>query len=134
MIDWSRYPNFTEAEMACQHTGMTGVKPELMEHLQALRNEVGTLDVSSGYRAVAHPVEASKSRAGTHTTGYAVDIRCFGGRAHTILNAAIAQGVWTGIGVNMTGDHGQRFIHLDCLPVGGLANYEHIGRPNLWSY
>ena len=64
MLDWSRYPNFTEAEMACKHTGMTGVKPELMEHLQALRNEVGALDVSSGYRAVAHPVEASKSRAG----------------------------------------------------------------------
>lgn len=134
MIDWSKYPSFTEEEMACSHTGLTGVKPELMDNLQDLRDRVGVLQVSSGYRAVAHPIEAKKERAGAHTTGLAVDIKCFGGRAHAILGAAIEQGCWTGIGINMRGDHSQLFIHLDCLPIDGLTGYGHIGRPTLWSY
>lgn len=134
MIDWSKYPSFSEQEMACQATGDTGVKEILMDNLQELRNRVGVLYVSSGYRSPEHPIEAAKMKAGTHTTGYAVDVLCSGGRAYEVLNAAINQGVWSGIGINQNGSFQSRFIHLDCVPEEGLSGYEHISRPTLWSY
>ena len=36
-MDWSRYPNFTEAEFRCRHYGQQQMQPQFMEKLQALR-------------------------------------------------------------------------------------------------
>ena len=39
MMDWSRYPNFTEAEFRCRHCGRQEMQPALLERLQTLVEE-----------------------------------------------------------------------------------------------
>jgi len=49
-MDWN-YPNFTRAEMACQHCGAEGIQPALMDKLQELRTAYGKpMRITSGYR------------------------------------------------------------------------------------
>ena len=75
-MNWELYKNFTAKEFACQHCGKEGVKEELLNRLQALRTFLDfSFIVSSGYRCPNHPIEAKKSKPGTHATGLAVDIQ-----------------------------------------------------------
>ena len=88
-----------------------GIKEELLNRLQALRTFLNfSFVVSSGYRCPEHPIEAKKSKPGTHATGLAVDILCRGTEAYKIITHAQEYG-FTGIGVNQKGN--SRFIHLD---------------------
>ena len=99
-----------------------------LDRLQALRNKVGPLVISSGYRSVAHPVEVVKGKPGTHTMGRAVDIVCRGEKAVEVLKYALQLG-FTGIGVKQHGKEG-RFLHLDDL----TSDSYHGPRPTVWSY
>lgn len=123
-MDWSRYPNFSEDEFKCSHSGKCAMDTGFMDKLQALRSELAeAMTVTSGYRDTSHPVEASKGRPGTHTRGIAVDIACDGQQAYRIMALAMKHG-FTGIGVSQSG--GGRFLHLDTFTGGP--------RPNIWSY
>lgn len=124
-LDWSRWPNFSEAELACKHTGLCEMDPEFMDVLQAIRDEFGPMRVTSGYRHPTHPVEARKGHAtGEHTTGRCADIAVQGADALRLIKLALKHGV-TRIGVQQKG--AGRFIHLG-LGAPGLAN------PTIWSY
>ena len=123
-MDWKKYPNFTPKEMACQHCGADGIKPELMDKLQTLRTKYGKpLRVTSGYRCPQHPIEARKSTLGAHASGLAVDLGVQYKDAHEVLRIAFELG-FSGIGVQQKGSG--RFIHLD---VADTDN-----RPTVWSY
>jgi len=123
-MDWTKYPNFSEAEMRCRHTGRVAMDPAFMERLQALRTQYGRpMRVTSGYRDRTHPAEARKAQPGTHTMGRAVDIAVRGKDAFDLVALAMDYG-FTGIGVQQHGN--TRFIHLDDL--------EGPTRPALWSY
>ncbi|WP_119169062.1 D-Ala-D-Ala carboxypeptidase family metallohydrolase [Algihabitans albus] len=126
VTDWSRYPNFTESEFVCSHTGRCEMQSELLDKLQALRSQLGQpLVVSSGYRDPSHPVEGRKVSPGAHAYGYAVDLRCNGQLAYLVL--AFAAGIgFERIGVAQKGARGSRFIHLDTWPDGPA--------PAVWSY
>jgi zinc D-Ala-D-Ala carboxypeptidase len=125
MIDWGKYPNFTAKEMACTHCGADGVKPQLMDKLQALRNRYGKpMRITSGYRCPQHPVEARKTTPGAHALGLAADVGVEGAEAYQILKLAFELG-FTGIGVQQKGSG--RFIHLD-VRAGELPG------PTCWSY
>ena len=125
MIDWGKYPNFKAAEFKCTHCGADGVKPELLDKIQALRTAYGKpMKVTSGYRCPQHPIEAKKSTPGAHALGLACDIGVEGGEAYSVLKLAFAAG-FTGIGVQQKGSG--RFIHLD------IRNGELPG-PTVWSY
>jgi zinc D-Ala-D-Ala carboxypeptidase len=125
MIDWGKYPNFTAKEMACQHCGADGIKPELMDKLQALRVKYGkAMRITSGYRCPQHPIEAKKSAPGAHALGIACDVGVEGAEAHKVLQLAFELG-FTGIGVQQKGTG--RFIHLD-VRAGQLPG------PTVWSY
>ena len=126
-MNWELYKNFKPEEFACQHCGKEGIKEELLNRLQALRTFLNfSFVVSSGYRCLEHPIEAKKSKPGTHTTGLAVDILCRGTEAYKIITYAQEYG-FTGIGVNQKGN--SRFIHLD------IADHsEERPRPTVWSY
>jgi uncharacterized protein YcbK (DUF882 family) len=65
---------------------------------------------------------------GPHTTGRAIDIRLYGGRAFRLDSLAKQYGM-TGIGVAQHGARGSRFLHLDDLE----ANESRL-RPWIWSY
>jgi zinc D-Ala-D-Ala carboxypeptidase len=127
MLDWRLYPNFSEAEFRCKHTGKAPMHPEFMRRLQTLRTAYGKpLAITSGYRDATHPIERAKASPGAHASGRACDIGVQGAEALRVLQLAIDLG-FTGIGVQQKG--GGRFIHLDDVPAGPGA-----ARPTIWSY
>lgn len=125
-MDWSKYPNFSESEMQCKHTGKCEMNPLFMEWLQALRSEFNRpFIITSAYRDVTHPVEASKDSRGAHTYGCAVDIAIRGEEAMRLFVLAHNMGCRR-IGYNQKGNG--RFIHLD------MANL-YANKPKAtWSY
>lgn len=127
-MDWTDYPNFTEAEFLCKHTGRCDMQPEFMARLQRLRAIYGKpMIVTSGYRDPSHPAEARKSKSGAHAKGRAVDIAVTGADALRIIEVAQLLR-FTGIGVQQKG--GGRFIHLDDCET----ERDGIARPAIWSY
>lgn len=123
MIDWSDYPNFSEAEMRCKHTGRCEMDARFMRRLQQLRSVYGKpMTVTSGYRDPSHPDEAGKANPGEHTTGHAVDIAVQGPDALRLIKLAVDIG-FTRVGVQQKGDG--RFIHLGDSPQFP---------PGIWSY
>lgn len=125
-MNWSDYPNFTQAEMRCKHTGKCEMDPRFMQRLQQLRSVYGQpMTVTSGYRDPSHPAEAGKGTPGAHTMGRAVDIAVRGADAVRLLQLALQMG-FTGVGVAQKGTN--RFIHLDDVAPGTLP------RPMIWSY
>lgn len=123
-MSWN-FKNFREEEFACQHCGEKGIKLELVEKLQELRDRYNKpIRVTSGYRCRKHPIEAVKDIPGSHNEGYAVDIACDRENAYEILGLAL-QLKFTGIGVNQKGN--ARFLHLD-------ISKDKKPRPTVWSY
>lgn len=115
---------FTDDELACSCCGRLEFDPQFLVLLNAIRERVGPMPVSSGYRCPNHPIEArKKGGAGEHSTGFAVDIAVSGWRAHKLIEVAMALGI-PRIGVNQKGSH--RFIHL------GMN--EDFPNPTVWSY
>ena len=103
------------------------INHKLIDKLQLLRDDLGfPLVISSGYRCSEHPIEANKSKPGTHAEGIAVDIAVSHEKALELLYKSIAHG-FKGIGVNQKGNG--RFIHLD---IAEVENYS--PRPHIWSY
>ena len=99
---------FTRQEFACQYTGKNEIKPEFIERLDELREACGfPFIITSGYRDEAHPIEARKSKAGTHAQGIAADVKVTDGlQRFKIVKEAIRLG-FTGIGV------AHNFVHID---------------------
>jgi zinc D-Ala-D-Ala carboxypeptidase len=125
-MNWSLYPNFSEAEFRCRHTGKCLMHPDFMARLQQLRTVYGRpMRISSGYRDRTHPVEARKATTGAHTMGRAADIAVEGWEAMRLVQLAVECG-FSGIGVQQKGSG--RFIHVDDVPSVLLP------RPAMWSY
>lgn len=121
--------NFTEAEVACRcGCGMT-LAQDFLDKVQVLRDAVGfPTPVTSAARCPKHNAKVSSTGAtGPHTTGRAIDLAVNRERAYVVLAAALASGLFTGIGVQQKGSG--RFVHLDDLP-----NTAGQPRPTVWSY
>ncbi len=128
MIDWQRYPNFSESELRCR-CGCDTIKldVQLMEVLQSVRTKHGKpMKITSGYRCDKHPIEAGKIKPGSHNTGSACDVQCTGRDAYDLLKLFCADDRVKGIGVNQSGRHHKRYLHVDVIT--------NSPRPNLWSY
>jgi len=127
----SETPYFSAIEMQCKcGCARADMDGDFMAALQALREVLGPLDVSSGFRCPAYNARISTTGSnGPHTTGRAADLRVQGHRAYALIGAAQAQGM-TGLGVSQKGPHAARFVHLDNLPAGETGGM----RPWLWSY
>lgn len=119
MIDWSRYPNFSENEFRCACCGEARMNPTFLARLQWLRTRVGLpLTITSGYRCPDYNARVSSTgRNGPHTTGCAADIACLDQRK---LIACASYDDFPGLGV------GRTFTHLDTLTTHP--------RPNVWTY
>lgn len=128
-VDWDKYPNFNEGELACKHTGESNMHPFMMDVLQEIRHTFGKpIFISSGYRSKRHPVEASKDMPGEHALGMAVDIACHGKNAIDLIAIAVSRGVRR-IGVHQKGRASTRFIHL-----GVADKFDTHLRAALWTY
>jgi len=125
MINWSDYPNFTEAEMRCHcGCGRADMNPEFMEILQRVRRFYSRpMPVTSGYRCPNF--DQSIGGAGVHPTGNAADISVAGQLSFELLIAAVGMNI-RGIGFKQHGPYDQRFMHLDTF-TGPL-------RPRIWTY
>jgi uncharacterized protein YcbK (DUF882 family) len=122
-MNWALYPNFSEAEFRCKHTGKCEMHPDFMQRLQWLRDVYGKpMVVTSGYRAPSHPDEVCKAKPGEHTFGRAADIAVQGQDALRLIRFALDVG-FTRIGVQQKGSG--RFIHL-----GDSPDFP----PGIWSY
>lgn len=99
--------------------------PETMELADELRRICGfPFVISSGYRCPDHNANVSSTgRTGPHTTGRSFDVAVSHENAVTILEHALQNQAFRGIGVNQKG--AGRFLHLDTVP-----------RPTrtIWSY
>ncbi len=128
LYNYDRWPNFTKEELVCQETGEENPNVDefklLMVYVQMLRTWADIpFYVSSAYRAPEHSDEAKKLNGpGMHSKA-AIDIRVPMRDCHRILKKAYELG-FTGVGINLTGDPGQRFIHLD----------QRTSEPRAWSY
>jgi len=124
-MNWDLYPNFSEEEFTCSHTGLCQMDEEFMILLQTIRAEYGKpMVITSGYRHKTHPIELRKSKPGEHTLGTCADIAVQGADAVKLLGIAIALGA-TRVGVQQKGSG--RFLHLG-IGGGSLSN------PWMWSY
>jgi len=125
MTNWDKYPSFSAAEMACKcGCGQADMDDNFMSMLQGLRNAVGPIPVTSGYRCE----EYNKSISGgpAHPAGMAVDVAVSRASAYRMLKTAFLYG-FSGIGIQQKGDG--RFLHLDTLKNSPTAP-----RPTIWSY
>lgn len=127
----SPWANFAYAELRCRcgHCDSNGheMDPAFMARLQRLRDAYGKpMQLTSAYRCARHPSEAKKAAPGEHFDGRAVDVRCRGGDALTLLRLALPLG-FNRVGIHQKGD--ARFLHLGLAPVGGR-----LPCPAIWSY
>ena len=131
MIEWHKYPNFSEDEFKCSASGVCIMRPIFLDALQELRHKYGkSMVISSGYRnPEKHPIEMKKTRPGAQAHGLAADIVVAYQDAYNVLNLAIELGYFTGIGISQKGDAASRFIHLDMMEPS-----EQFPRPTIWSY
>ena len=123
--------NFSWKEMQCQcGCGRSDMDRDFMDLLQQLRDRVGPLSITSGFRCKAHnQAVSSTGSTGPHTTGKASDVKCSGELASKVNIEASRLG-FTGFGFSQRGKHSNRYIHLDTL-----KNDETKGpRPTVWSY
>ena len=108
-------PNFSRSEMACRcGCGLDEMDQEFMRMLQALRDEIVPMPVTSGFRCDAHNNEVSTVKNGPHTLAKAADILISGERAMQLFEKARQIG-FSGIGLNQKGHHHRRFVHVDTL-------------------
>ena len=116
-------PNFFAQEMSCKcGCGKHGMDEEFMRMLQELRNEVGALRISSGFRCEDHNDKVSKIKNGPHTQAKASDILISGERAMLLFERARKIG-FSGIGVSQKGPHHKRFVHVGTLERKALWSY-----------
>lgn len=126
VTDWSLYPNFSESEFACSHTGKCEMKKSYMDIIQAIRTEYGKpMSVNSGFRDKTHPIEAKKSKPGEHYYGACGDYDVPVEDVYLVVNIAIKHGI-TRIGVSQK-EGAPRFLHLGI----GAAD---LPFPRIWSY
>ena len=128
LYDYSKWDGkLTKRELVCQHTGEENPNvaefTALIDLVYKLRLKMGIpFRVSSAYRHPTHPIEAKKLTGPGQHTAAAIDIRVPILDCHRFMKEAFKMG-FTGIGVNLTGEYGQRFIHLDLRET-----------PKVWSY
>jgi uncharacterized protein YcbK (DUF882 family) len=124
--------DFRASEFACRHCGALGVQYRLVELLQGLRDRLGPIRITSGYRCPKHRLERIKAKPGRHTEGIAADIT---GPPQAMIWAALKDfPEFAGVGI---APH-QRFVHLDIrsgVPRGGRVvwAYDRQGRQVRWS-
>ena len=99
---------------ANSNVDIVNLHPNLLEMISKIEDILQEeLVITSGFRDKTHPIEASKSKPGTHygngTHGYAVDIASIGGTAtYRLVQAAIQVGIKR-IGINRKSN----FVHID---------------------
>ncbi len=107
-IDTMLSKNFHSAEFACRcGCGGNTISQELVDMLQGIRDRLGRIDITSGYRCKAHNKAVGGVKESAHTKGLAVDIACtVGADRYALLDTIFVAGFYR-IGI------AKSFIHVD---------------------
>ncbi len=100
--------NFHSAEFACKcGCGGNTISQSLVDMLQGIRDRLGRVDITSGYRCEAHNKAVGGVPNSAHTKGLAVDIACsVGADRYALLDTVFVAGFYR-IGI------AKSFIHVD---------------------
>jgi zinc D-Ala-D-Ala carboxypeptidase len=108
--DSTRWPNFTEQEVACSHCGELGVTEDALDTLQALRTAIQKpMTINSGYRCPEHNQAIGGAEKSYHVRGLAFDIS-LQGHDKDKLSASAQEAGFKGFGYYDT------FLHVDTGP------------------
>jgi len=129
-MNWRHFSYENDPKLMCScGCGRQEMDDRFMQIIDQIRHVEGLAwVVRSGFRCPEYNNRVSSTGFdGPHTTGRAIDVAMFGGRARVLLRKLPDE--ITGIGVSQRGDYGKRFLHFDNLPTAP-------GRPRpwLWSY
>lgn len=123
-MNWSRWPNFTEAEFACScgcsHADM---EPRFLDALQMLRTSYGyPMVVTSGFRCPKHNTTIGGHPRSAHMRGLAGDFQVYGERLRALL--LLIGSTFHGLGIAQKAELSARFVHLDMAdPPGRVWSY-----------
>ncbi len=107
-LNWSNYPNFERIEFECNcGCGRADMDPAFMQRIQKMRNYVGPMKITSGFRCENHSEEKKKIRGGAHSIGHAADIQYSSARQLAAMLGVAENWGFKGIGVSGS------FLHLD---------------------
>ena len=108
--------NFSRREFACHcGCGDASVVPELVEHLQELRDLIGQpVIVVSGFRCQTHNTAVDGARHSQHLVGRAADVRVRGMSPIEIKRLAETIPAFRDGGIGLY----DAFVHLDVRPNG----------------
>jgi zinc D-Ala-D-Ala carboxypeptidase len=122
---------FTPREVACKGSGQIKLYLPFGKLMDEIRDAYGRPIIpNSWYRSPSHnAAESDTGYDGPHTTGAAVDIRCYGKDAFALVAIATRLGVKR-IGVSQKGSHEKRFVHLDMAERTGSG----FPSPWIWTY
>lgn len=107
------YPYFKSKELICKcgKCGGGQMNDEFMRYLIIIRTECCfPFIITSAYRCEEHNKKVGGSANSAHTKGLAVDIRCNGDQAYTVIKQAMGYPIY-GIGIAQKGN--SRYVHLD---------------------
>ena len=107
---WNGIKYFKPSELACQHCGKDGVKLELVEKLDRLR-ELYRLPIksNSAFRCRDHPLSITRPTS-SHILGEACDISAKSSRErYTLLQLILKNNLFDRIGISDK----EGFIHVD---------------------
>jgi hypothetical protein len=109
-IDWSKYPNFSESEFACNcGCGQTKINEEIVMVLQAMRDMYGKpIRLNSAYRCLNYNRSIGSKDTSSHVRGKAVDIL-----TPTLRDRFALVNIAMQCGIKRIGIYKNSFIHID---------------------
>ena len=145
-FDWKTVKYFKESEFncpSCKNTGADGMNPNLIKLMEAIREQFGKTQITSGYRCAAYNKKVGGISGSQHTKGNACDFYIAGkgdtykGRLEIIKwaikyanenglkfrygytvdpnNNGVGQGFYSdGVGKRTTSSTMGKAIHIDC--------------------
>lgn len=99
---------FKPEELVCKHCGASGVKPELVNVLDWIRDKYGKpIILNSAYRCATHNAAIGGVPESAHVTGEAADIGCsFAVDRMRLVQLALEAGI-NRLGID------KKFVHID---------------------
>lgn len=110
MDKWN-WPNFTPFEMRSKGDGKLVINAHAMDKLQALRELVGPISITSAYRSPAHNKKVGGAKGSQHLQAKAFDCQ-MGGHDPAYFEACARRVGFTGFGFY---EH-HNFMHVDIGP------------------
>ena len=109
--EWS-WPDFTPREMRSKGDNSLAVDIDAMDKLQALRNIIGPIRITSAYRSPAHNKAVGGAKNSMHLQARAFDVQMYGHDPAKVEAAARKVG-FTGFGFYEKSG----FVHIDTGPA-----------------